>query len=357
MVTERIAWSDLPIPPGELLEEELEAAGMTQQELAIRTGRPAQVISEIVRGKKAITHDTAIELEKVLGVPAHIWVGLEAEYQLVKARLRDQLESEKQQDWLAQFPVKELEKRGWIPKSRNANDAVQALLHFLGVASFSAWRQTAAATSFRITPGSRVSDAALSCWLRQGERIGFELDLPGYNEGIFLHSLDKIRSLTIEEPGVFGTRLSNLCADAGVALVIVPELPKSGANGAARWLGGRKPLIQLSLRYRWSDHFWFTFFHESCHILKHKTKEIHIDGLDGEDAAEVEANAFAANFLISSSEWAYYTRTKDFTRDTIREFAARNDINPAVVVGRLQHERFIGFNMFNDIRPRFVWAD
>ena len=64
MVTnfEQDIFSDLPIPPGELLEEEIAAIGMTQQELAMRTGRPAQVINEIIRGKKAITHETAIEL-------------------------------------------------------------------------------------------------------------------------------------------------------------------------------------------------------------------------------------------------------------------------------------------------------
>jgi len=47
-------------------------------------GRPAQAINEIVRGTKEITAETAIQLERVLGVPAHIWLGLEAEYQHTK---------------------------------------------------------------------------------------------------------------------------------------------------------------------------------------------------------------------------------------------------------------------------------
>lgn len=82
-------WSDLAIPPGEFLEEEMTELGMTQQDLAHRTGRPVQVINEIIRGKKAITQDTALELERVLGIPAHLWVNLEAEYQLTKARVRE----------------------------------------------------------------------------------------------------------------------------------------------------------------------------------------------------------------------------------------------------------------------------
>ena len=82
-------FSDLPIPPGETLAEELEARGMTQKELAARLGRPPQVVNEIIKGKKAITPDTAIGLEKVLGIEAQFWTNLQADYQLALARERD----------------------------------------------------------------------------------------------------------------------------------------------------------------------------------------------------------------------------------------------------------------------------
>jgi len=61
---------------------------MTQKELAELMGRPYQVISEIVRDKKRITAETALDLEQALGIPAHLWLNLEADYQLTKARLR-----------------------------------------------------------------------------------------------------------------------------------------------------------------------------------------------------------------------------------------------------------------------------
>ncbi|MXW24475.1 MAG: HigA family addiction module antidote protein [Chloroflexi bacterium] len=78
--------SDAAIPPGELLAEELDARGMTQRDLATLMGRPPKVISEIVRGRKAITPRTAIEIEDALGIAATIWVGLEAQYRLALAR-------------------------------------------------------------------------------------------------------------------------------------------------------------------------------------------------------------------------------------------------------------------------------
>ena len=80
--------SDLAIPPGEVLAEELKARGMTQKELARLTGRPEQAISEIVRAKKSITAETAIQLETALGPSAQFWLGLQMTYDLTLARQR-----------------------------------------------------------------------------------------------------------------------------------------------------------------------------------------------------------------------------------------------------------------------------
>ena len=74
------AFSDLPIPPGEILAEELEARSMTQGELADRLGTSQRVIDEIIRGDQAITPNIAIALFRVLGIEASYWTNLEADY-------------------------------------------------------------------------------------------------------------------------------------------------------------------------------------------------------------------------------------------------------------------------------------
>ena len=82
-------YSDLAIPPGETLADEIAARGMSQTDLAARLGRPVQVVNEIVRGTKSITDDTALGLEGVLGIPAKFWVNLEQNYRMTRARLRE----------------------------------------------------------------------------------------------------------------------------------------------------------------------------------------------------------------------------------------------------------------------------
>ena len=61
-------------PPGDTLRDLMEERALSQAELARRLGRPAQAVNEIVAGKKEITEDTVLELERVLQVPAHFWL-------------------------------------------------------------------------------------------------------------------------------------------------------------------------------------------------------------------------------------------------------------------------------------------
>lgn len=79
--------SDLAIHPGVTLAEEIEARDVTQKALAEAMGRPVQTVNEIVNSKKAITAETALQLERVLDVPARFWMNLQTDYDLTLARL------------------------------------------------------------------------------------------------------------------------------------------------------------------------------------------------------------------------------------------------------------------------------
>lgn len=88
MATRADAYPDVAIPPGEYLGEEIRERGLSQKELARRMGRPPNAINEIIRGKKAITAETALQLEEVMPeIPARFWLNLESEYQLTKVFL------------------------------------------------------------------------------------------------------------------------------------------------------------------------------------------------------------------------------------------------------------------------------
>ena len=86
---------DHAVPPGWVLEERLGAQGASQAEFARRCGRSAKLTSEIISGKAPVEPETALQFEKVLGVAAAIWLGIEADHQLHQARQAEAREAEK----------------------------------------------------------------------------------------------------------------------------------------------------------------------------------------------------------------------------------------------------------------------
>jgi addiction module HigA family antidote len=82
---------DYLVLPGEVLVEYLEAYGMTQTELAARTGLTKKTINEIIKGKSPITSETALKLERSLGRPAHFWNNLERQFQEDRSRFNTQV--------------------------------------------------------------------------------------------------------------------------------------------------------------------------------------------------------------------------------------------------------------------------
>ncbi len=354
-------YSDLPIPPGEILEEELEARGMTQKELAARLGRPAQAINEIIRAKKAITPETAIGLGRVLGIEAHYWTNLEANYRMTLARQQEEKVLADNVRWLGEYPMREMLERGWIKAGKDRTSRLKALMSFLGVAVAEP-QAFHKAVSFRITEAAqrKVSLGALAVWLRKGELDAQEVPTADYDEEAFTEALVQIRGMTSKDPSEFIPEMSELCAQAGVAFCMVQELPKSGANGATRWLSGRRALIQMSIRNKWADIFWFTFFHEACHLLKHRRqRKIVVDGLgDAPDMAEIEAeaNRFARDFLIAPQDWTSFLDGCDFSRRSVEEFARSVGIDSFMVVGRLQKERVIPYSRLTDLKSRYDWV-
>jgi addiction module HigA family antidote len=86
MVAECTFNPDYAAAPGEIIEEVLEARGMKKVELASRCGLSPKTISLILSGKAPVTPDTAIQLERVLGIASCTWNNLEANYRLLLAK-------------------------------------------------------------------------------------------------------------------------------------------------------------------------------------------------------------------------------------------------------------------------------
>ena len=75
--------------PGELIKDELKERKMTQKQLANETGIKPSVLSETINGKRSISLNVAVALERVLGIPADMWMNLQTQYDLDSANIAE----------------------------------------------------------------------------------------------------------------------------------------------------------------------------------------------------------------------------------------------------------------------------
>ncbi len=351
---------DYIVSPGSVLEEYLTELGMSKVELAERCGRPNKTISEILHGKAAITPETALQLERVLGRPASFWLSLEATYRLALAARDESASLADHVGWAKTFPVKQLIAAGHLEAPDDDSDLVAKLLGFFGVGTIAGYeaRFGAMQVAYRRSPSFKAAPEAVSAWARIGEREAATLKCRPYDEAKFRKVLVQARALTARSLPEVWPELVPLAAATGVAVALVPELPKTHLSGIARWLSKDRALIQLSLRYKTADHFWFSFFHEAGHILLHPKKTIFVDEKGGDHAElEAEANKFAGDLLIPPREYASFVRRRDLSEASVRKFAEGQGIGAGIVVGRLQHEGHLAHSVCNGLKERLAWGE
>ena len=352
---------DYAVPPGDTLQETIDALGLSQKELSERTGLADKTINQIIKGVAPITAETSLLLERVTGVTAGFWNNLEANYRERLARLQAAKDMEDQVEWVRQFSYSKMVSLKLVQPAKLPSERVEKLVNYFGVASSVEWKQTYSELAGAARESKKyLSDLGdLSAWLRAGEILAQRRACESYDRAKFIETLQQIRGLSAMNPVEIWGQVEELCAKAGVAVVLVPPLPKTHIYGFTRWLTPQKALIQLSLRYKTDDMLWFTLFHEAAHILLHGKKDVFLECRGNRDGKEDEANQWAAETLIPSKEWSRFmsSRNDRITVFEIRSFARELGIAPSIVLGPLQHRSAVPPSMHNEIKRklRIVW--
>lgn len=346
---------DYALHPGEYLAEVLASREIKKSDFAKRAGISAKAVSQIINGKSLYSIELALAFERVLDIDARLWMNLANNWLLFQTKRKEEvkLANEATQTWLKRFPVADLRKMGIVSGTRKPQEIAEAILRFFNVSSSDSCSRWIAqrAVSFRKSTAFSESPEATALWLQIAEREAVALDLPAYQRDKFKGTFEAIRSLTLLPTVEAIPRVKTVCAEVGLSLVIIPKFEGTRLSGASWWFGNDRPVIALSLRYRSNDHFWFTFFHESAHILLHGKKGIFLDSKDNFVAPdELEADAFARDSLIAAKEWKRFVDGKSFHEAAIKAFAKLLGIHPAIVVGRLQHENLIEKNWHNSLK-------
>jgi HTH-type transcriptional regulator / antitoxin HigA len=336
---------DYAVPPGFTLEETMESLGMTQRELAKRTGLTVQSLNRIFKGEQPITTDTATILERVTNVPAGFWNNLEARYREQLARMEALSKTDPAAEtWARQFNYAKMATAGWVPSTTKIAEKIENLLQFFQVGGIAEWEEVHLNTlnqgAYRTAAAIKEHRTDTVAWIQRGITLARGLKPAPFDKARFQQAIQEARELVVQHPKDVARKLESLYRDAGVALVFLDTLPGMGVHGYARWIkGGDFAVILHGMRHKSNDHFWFDLFHETAHILLHGRSHEFLEYDGHDDPREAEANQWAGKLLIPDRAWNHFLSTPKFTATAIRDFAAEQNVHPGTVVGRLQKEK------------------
>ena len=127
--------------------------------------------------------------------------------------------------------------------------------------------------------------------------------------------------------------------EAGVVLVVLPNLQGSKTNGATKKIG-KSVMMMVNDRRLYADSFWFTLLHEAGHVI-YGDYGISFEG----DAGDIEqkADEYAENKLIDPQLYQSFVSKSEghFTASSIVAFANSIDRDPGIILGRLENDGYL----------------
>lgn len=255
----------------------------------------------------------------------------------------EQLEELEQcKEWLVRFPLLTMKKLGIIPDSRDKAELAGSLLKFFRVASPKQWEYIYAGNSlaFKIDLCYTTQAEVISVGLRLGEIQAEKLQLSEFNKKKVKDNYAKFQGICYNHSDNWLEELQNLCTSCGIALVYTPKVEKAPIYGATGGIiNNTIPLIQITNRRKDYNAFWFTFYHELAHILKHGKKDIFIEGIESiqpDQEIEKEADAFAARMILSEKERNELLNYDEYNKKVILEPSKKFKKHPGIIVAQLQ---------------------
>lgn len=321
--------------PIEAIKFRMEQMNLMPRDLVPLIGSRSKV-SEVLSRKRPLTLSMVRALHKGLRIPA-------------KALLQEQFLfdlGEEAIEW-ERFPIREMIARGWIKGKitdvrHQAKDVMRRFFAPLGKdwTPIVFYKQT----RYYLRSARQMDFYALAAWnarvciraLESPPAFKFESNVLTLD---FMHELAHLSTLA-DGPRHAIEYLDKM----GVSLIIEPQLPETYIDGAAILAAPDRPVVALTIRHDRIDNFWFVLMHELIHIARHLKADLTAvyDDLDVEDttnAQEQEADHLAGEALIPEIEWKKSPASSLRNPDAVEHLASRLRIHPAIVAGRIRHQR------------------
>jgi len=311
-------------------------------------------------GTLAIESESAAALATTVGGTKEFWLKRQEKYEEALDRAVGCAISFEYEDWMDRVPDPKPMQKGKRSEAATRESIRRRLIYF-NVPTINCWYarygHLLSETRFRKTDAYESVDSSMLLWLRQGELEAEMVETQPWDASRLEDRVGAITKLSlISRPSRFLPKLRALCAEAGVAVVVVKTPRGCPASGATRRIASDKTMLLLSFRHLSDDHFWFTVFHEIGHLLLHGDNT-YVDGdQTQEDEFEREANVYARKCIIPDDRLDEFENLLG-NRKAVLRFSTSLGVSTGLVVGQMQYLKKIEPSRLNGLKRYWKWTE
>ena len=335
--------------PGVLIKDEIDATpNLNQRTLAKELGVQPSFLNEIIKGKRPVTADFAILLEKILGISADYWMKFQSQYEIDKARVKQKnikkVRNIELWNIIKEYvPVHYFKKQNYLCEELESD--IQTIKNIYNVETIDGLVSSFSKEKFayyRKSEKLKIDDKNMFAW---SSLVEYEAKRQKTNTFNF----DNINQLCLNLNNLFyensGTieKIKSTLNQFGIKILLIDKLEKTPIDGFSFW-SEKNPVIALTLRYKRIDNFAFTIMHEIGHIDLHlrndkDKKFMDLTKKNNLDKCENEADSYAQEKLIPTNIWQDILNNHcPLNDDKIIEIGNQYKINPAILLGRVCYE-------------------
>lgn len=330
--------------PGVYIKESLEAMEMTGKEFSARTGISERTLSSIINGNGDITFDVAYKLSSYFDNSISYWTNLQTQYNVYL--LSESKKDELKEEWdLIKNVKKYLLDYNYIYSDDSKETIIQKCRKLVGVNNLHLLNKKDSFVCLKEQHTQKQSDCFFqNFWISLALNEARKKNGIPFDKKLLLDSINEIRGMTTQDPNIFYPRLQEIFERCGISFVLLPYLSKSNIYGVTKWFSKDNVMLAISNRGEKADLFWFTLFHEISHVLMEHRREML---LNMKDSVDDEADKMAADMLIPAKEWESFISLKNYSINSINNFADKIGIHPCIIVGRLYKEKKLKYGMYS----------
>lgn len=353
---------NLIIHPGETIAEVLEDRGISQIEFAKITGVSPAYISNIITGKKNISAKFAFALEYALGVPKSFWLNLQANYDAELLELNEEntiTEDERTAREAMKDLVKYLRQNNKIPVKEKKEASILSLRKALKVSNIANVKDIVPAGIFRMSNSASINPYVLGAWIRLCQIAGEKRTI---DSTFTINKVDdlisEIKSVMLDQTANIQEQLREIFARYGIDFSVAKNFRGAPVQGYVAPKGDGSYQMVVTIRNAYADIFWFSLFHELGHIVNgdiSKNLKFVDDGSD--EDKERAADKFARDKLISEKDYQIFLSKQNYGIESIKRFAATQNVMPYIVIGRLQKEKYLNYQALSNYKLRYKWEE